>query len=175
MLQQLRHHPIPPRRPAEPPGELTYGEALTLLKLALLPTPAIWRDAAGNARRDGARRRLRGGEASPGGSAEEPFHRAFEQNTALVCADSPAQQNARQWPQVVHQLEGVSRHRGTRHGLAGSRVRRLADPQARTATPDRWNAATANPILLIGHQIRPHDTPGQRQGPPSGGWAMPCC
>jgi hypothetical protein len=86
MLQQLRHHPIPAPS-AEPPGELTYGEALTLLKLALLPTPDL-AGRRGNHRRHGARRRLRGGDHRPGDAAE-PFHRSFEQNTALLCADSP--------------------------------------------------------------------------------------
>ena len=43
------------------------------------------------------------------GSEGEPFHRSFEQSTALLCADSPAKQNVRQWPQVVHRLEAVSR------------------------------------------------------------------
>src|SRR6476620_11372398 len=46
MLRQLRHHPIPTPS-AEPPGELTYGEALTILKLEMLPHPVLWRDAAG--------------------------------------------------------------------------------------------------------------------------------
>jgi TAP-like protein len=88
------------------------------------------------------------------GSAEEPFHRAFEQNTALLCADSPARQNARQWPQVVHRLEGVSRIGGPVMGWLEAAC--AAWP---TRSADRytgpWNAATANPILLIGTRFDP--------------------
>ena len=45
MLERLRQGPIP-APPATPPGELTHGEALTLLEFAVLPTPAIWPQAA---------------------------------------------------------------------------------------------------------------------------------
>ena len=152
MLQQLRHHPIPAPS-AEPPGELTYGEALTLLKLALLPTPAIWRDAAGmiDAMVQGD---ASAAETIVRGSAAEPFHRAFEQNTALLCADSPARQNARQWPQVVHRLETVSRIGGPVMGWLEAAC--AAWP---TRSADRytgpWTVTTANPILLIGTRFDP--------------------
>jgi pimeloyl-ACP methyl ester carboxylesterase len=152
MLQQLRHHPIPAPS-AEPPGELTYGEALTLLKLALLPVPAVWRDGAGmldamiQGDASAAETIVRGAEA-------EPFHRTFEQSTALLCADSPAKQNAGQWPQVVHRLEAVSRIgapvMGWLHSACASWPTRSAD---RYTGP--WNAATANPILLIGTRFDP--------------------
>ena len=152
MLRQMRHHPVPAPA-AEPPGELTYGEALTLLKLAMLPVPALWPDAAGVL--DAAAQ----GDASAAetiaiGSEAEPFHRAFEQNTALLCADSPARQNARQWPQVVHRLEGVSRIGGPVMGWLEAAC--AAWP---TRSADRytgpWNAATPNPILLIGTRFDP--------------------
>jgi pimeloyl-ACP methyl ester carboxylesterase len=88
------------------------------------------------------------------GDAAEPFHRSFEQNTALVCADSPARQNARQWPQVVHRLEGVSRIGGPVMGWLEAAC--AAWP---TRSADRytgpWNAPTANPILLIGTRFDP--------------------
>ena len=152
MLRQMRHHPIPAPS-AEPPGELTYGEALTLLKLAVLPVPAIWPDAAGML--DAAAQ----GDASAAetiarGAEAEPFHRSFEQSTALLCADSPAKQNARQWPQVVHRLEGVSRIGGPVMGWLHAAC--AAWP---TGSPDRytgpWNASTPNPILLIGTRFDP--------------------
>ena len=152
MLQQLRHHPIPAPS-AEPPGELTYGEALTLLKLALLPTPAIWRDAAGivDAMAQGD---ASAAETIARGYAAEPFHKGFEQGMALVCADSPARQNARQWPQVVHRLETVSRIGGPVMGWLEAAC--AAWP---TRSADRytgpWNAATPNPILLIGTRFDP--------------------
>jgi len=152
MLQQLRHHPIPAPS-AEPPGELTYGEALTILKLEMLPHPVIWRDAAGiiDAMVQGD---ASAAETIARGDAAEPFHRSFEQNTALVCADSPARQNARQWPQVVHRLEGVSRIGGPVMGWLEAAC--AAWP---TRSADRytgpWNAATPNPILLIGTRFDP--------------------
>ena len=152
MLQRLRHHPIPAPS-AEPPGELTYGEALTIMKLEMLPHPVIWRDAAGmiDAMVQGD---ASAAETIARGDAAEPFHRAFEQNTALLCADSPARQNARQWPQVVHRLEGVSRIGGPVMGWLEAAC--AAWP---TRSADRytgpWNAATPNPILLIGTRFDP--------------------
>jgi pimeloyl-ACP methyl ester carboxylesterase len=152
MLQRMRHHPIPAPS-AEPPGELTYGEALTILKLEMLSRPAIWRDAAGmiDAMVQGD---ASAAETIARGGAAEPFHRAFEQNTALLCADSPARQDARQWPQVVHRLEGVSRIGGPvmgwLHAACAAWPTRSAD---RYTGP--WNAATPNPILLVGTRFDP--------------------
>ena len=72
----------------------------------------------------------------------------------LLCADSPARQNARQWPQVVHRLEAVSRIGGPvmgwLHAACAAWPTRSAD---RYTGP--WNAATANPILLIGTRFDP--------------------
>src|SRR6185312_17154277 len=72
----------------------------------------------------------------------------------LLCADSPARQNARQWPQVVHRLETVSRIGGPvmgwLHSACASWPTRSAD---RYTGP--WNAVTANPILLIGTRFDP--------------------
>ena len=152
MLQQLRHHPIPAPS-AEPPGELTYGEALTLLKLAMLPHPVIWRDAAGiiDAMVQGD---ASAAETIARGDAAEPFHRAIEQGTALLCADSPARQNARQWPQVVHRLEGVSRIGGPVMGWLEAACATWPTRSADRYTGP-WNAATANPILLIGTRFDP--------------------
>ena len=152
MLRQLRHHPIPAPS-AQPPGELTYGEALTILKLEMLPHPVVWRDAAGmiDAMVQGD---ASAAETIARGDATESFHRSFEQNTALLCADSPARQNAQQWPQVVHRLEGVSRIGGPVMGWLEAAC--AAWP---TRSADRytgpWNAATANPILLIGTRFDP--------------------
>jgi pimeloyl-ACP methyl ester carboxylesterase len=152
MLRQMRHHPVPAPS-ATPPGELTYGETLTLLKLAVLPTPTIWPDAAGmldaTAQGDAST-----AETIAIGSEAEPFHRTFEQSTALLCADSPARQNARQWPQVVHRLEAVSRIGGPvmgwLHAACAAWPTRSAD---RYTGP--WNASTPNPILLIGTRFDP--------------------
>src|SRR6185312_2109450 len=45
LLNRLRQAPIPAPS-ADPPGELTYGEALTALKLVALPDPSLWPVAA---------------------------------------------------------------------------------------------------------------------------------
>ena len=171
MLQQLRHQPIPAPS-AEPPGELTYGEALTLLKLALLPTPAIWREGAGiiDAMVQGD---ASVAETIARGSGAEPFHRTFEQSTALLCADSPARQNAQQWPQVVHRLEGVSRIGGPVMGWLHAAC--AAWP---TRSADRSTGPGPPPPPTRFCSSAPGSTPRHRwptPGSPSGGWATPCC
>jgi pimeloyl-ACP methyl ester carboxylesterase len=153
MLRQLRQHPAPAPS-ATPPGELTYGEALTLLKLAALPAPAIWPDAAG------LLEAIAQGDASAAetiarGSAAEPFHRFFEQSTALLCADSPARQSARQWPQVVRRLEAVSRIGGRVMGWLHAACASWPTHSAHRYTGP-WTATTANPILLIGTRFDPN-------------------
>jgi hypothetical protein len=82
VLARLRQAPIPAPS-ASPPGELTYGEALTLLKFAVLPDPAIWPQAA--ALLEAAAQ----GDASPlediaRGSANEEFHRGLEPGIAIL-------------------------------------------------------------------------------------------
>jgi pimeloyl-ACP methyl ester carboxylesterase len=153
ILQQLRQHPAPAPS-ATPPGELTYGEMLTLLKLAALRDPAIWPDAAGLLEAVGQ------GDASAAetiarGYAAEPFHRGFEQGTALLCADSPARQNARQWPQVVHQLEKLSFTGGRVMGWLHAACASWPTHSAHRYTGP-WNATTINPILLIGTRFDPN-------------------
>jgi hypothetical protein len=85
-----------PRR-AEPPGELTYGEALTLLRFAALPAPAIWPQAAAvlEAAVQGDASAL---ETIARGYASEEFHRGLEPGIAILCADSPARQDAHGLP-----------------------------------------------------------------------------
>jgi hypothetical protein len=107
VLERLREGPIPAPS-ATPPGELTYGEALTLLKFAVLPTPAIWPQAAALLEQAAE------GDASAlediaRGYASEEFHRGLEPGIAILCADSPARRHARAWPHVVHRLQAISR------------------------------------------------------------------
>jgi pimeloyl-ACP methyl ester carboxylesterase len=97
-----------PSPSATPPGELTYCEALTLLKFAVLPTPAIWPQAAAllEAAAQGDASAL---ETIARGYASEQFHRGLEPGIAILCADSPARQDAHAGPRVVHRLEAISR------------------------------------------------------------------
>ena len=161
MLQQLRHHPIPAPS-AEPPGELTYGEALTLLKLALLPTPAIWRDAAGmidamvQGDASAAETIVQGSAARAVPPSLRAGHRAAVRRQSRP-AERPAVAAGRA------PARSGQPHRGTRHGLAASRVRRLADPQ-RGPLHRTVERRHRQPDPAHRHQVRSHDTPGQRQG-----------
>jgi pimeloyl-ACP methyl ester carboxylesterase len=154
LLRRLRRAPIPARS-APSPGKLTYGEALTVIKLLGVPAPVLWPELA---------RQL---EAAVGGdgsalkttarlATDEEFRRALEPEVAIVCADSPARQNVRAWPRVVHRLAAISRIGGPVLGwLIGAPC---ASWPARSA--DRytgpWSASTPNPILLVGTSFDPN-------------------
>jgi hypothetical protein len=141
LLKRLREHPIPAPS-ATPPGELTYGEALTLLKFALLPDPAIWPQSAAllEAAAQGDASEL---ETIARGYAAEEFHRILEPGIAILCADSPARQDARAWPRVVHRLQAISRIGAAPQGWAVGARARLGRPAAPTATPARGTPAPA--------------------------------
>jgi pimeloyl-ACP methyl ester carboxylesterase len=154
VLARLRQHPIPAPS-ATPPGELTYGEALTALRLAALPDPALWPLAAALLEQAAQ------GDASEletiarGATSDNVRVLVQEQGVALVCADSPARQDARAWPRVVRRLEAVSRIGGP---VVGWHNAPCASWPTRSA--DRytgpWDATTPNPILLIGTRFDPN-------------------
>ena len=172
MLQQLRHHPIPAPS-AEPPGELTYGEALTLLKLDMLPTSGDLAGRRGNHRRHGARRRLRGGDHRPGRRrGAVPQSLRAEHRAAVRRQSRPAERPAVAAGRAP--ARNGKPHRGTGYGLAGSRVRRLADPQRGPLhrTVERRHSPTRSCSSAPGSTPR-HPWPMPRS--PSGGWATPCC
>jgi pimeloyl-ACP methyl ester carboxylesterase len=86
LLNRLRHHPIPAPS-ANPPGELTYGETLTVLKLATLPDPSIWPFAAA-----ALEEAIEGDGSSIKAAAAIADSHEFrigvqEQSVALICAD----------------------------------------------------------------------------------------
>jgi hypothetical protein len=154
LLRRLRQGPIPAPG-AKPPGRLTYGETLTVIKLQALPQPELWPEAArlldAAARGDGS-----GLKSIATMASSNDFRALFEQSVALVCADSPARQSARAWPRVVRRLEAVSRIGGRVFGwLQGAPC---ASWQARSAKryTGPWNAATPNPILIIGTTLDPN-------------------
>jgi pimeloyl-ACP methyl ester carboxylesterase len=148
----------PPCWPAvwpTPTGELTYGEALTALKLAALAEPSVWPLAA--AALEAA---IQGD-----GSVIEAIARTFtsdqvrigiqEQSTALICADSPARQPASAWPRVVDRLEAVSRIGGPVVGwLVGAPCASWPRASADRYTGP-WDATTKHPILVIGTRFDP--------------------
>ncbi|HET7243547.1 MAG TPA: alpha/beta hydrolase, partial [Streptosporangiaceae bacterium] len=154
LLNQLRHHPIPAPS-ADPPGELTYGEALTALKLAGLPDPSLWPVAA--AALEGA---IQGdaslAETVARGATTDQVRMLFqEQGTALVCADSPARHPARAWLRVVDRLGDLSRIGGP---IEGWHLAPCASWPASSANryTGPWNATTRNPILVIGTRFDPN-------------------
>ena len=153
LLRQLRHAPIPAPS-ATPPGELTYGEALTALRFEVLPKPEQWPLAAVLLEQaiqgDGSAIET----VAAGATSDQVRMLLQEQGVALVCADSPARHPARAWPRVVDRLEAVSR-------VAGPVVGWINAPCASwpIASADRytgpWNAATRHPVLVIGTRFDP--------------------
>jgi pimeloyl-ACP methyl ester carboxylesterase len=154
LLNRLRQAPIPAPS-ADPPGELTYGEALTALKLAALPDPSLWPVAAA------ALEAAIQGDASVvetiarGATSDQVRMLVQEQGTALVCADSPARHPARAWPRVVDRLEAVSRIGGPVVGWLNASCASWPTPSANRYTGP-WTATTRNPILVIGTRFDPH-------------------
>ena len=155
LLAGLRHAPIPAPS-ADPPGALTYGEALTALKLAALADPSTWPVAAA------ALEAAIEGDASAVATVARTFTSdqvrmaVQEQSAALVCADSPARHPASAWPQVVDHLEAVSRIGGPVVGwLVGAPCASWPTPSANRYTGP-WNVTTKHPILVIGTRFDPN-------------------
>jgi pimeloyl-ACP methyl ester carboxylesterase len=154
VLRRLRHHPIPAPS-ATPPGELTYGELLTLLKFAMLPDPAIWPQSAAllEAAAQGDASDM---ETIARGYASEEFHRGLEPGIAILCADSPARQDASAWPRVVHRLQGISRVGAAPQGWAVGAPCASWPARAASRYTGPWNATTASPVLLVGTRFDPN-------------------
>jgi pimeloyl-ACP methyl ester carboxylesterase len=154
VLAQLSRAPLPPAA-ATPPGELTYGEAVSAIKSGYLLAPSTWRQLgnhlAATAAGDGSAL-----ETTARSFADEAFHRLFEPTQAIICADSPASQHANEWSRVMDGLTRVSRIGAPFVGWV------IGAPCAswRVRSPDRytgpWTASTPNPILLIGTRFDPN-------------------
>jgi pimeloyl-ACP methyl ester carboxylesterase len=154
LLARLRRRPLPAPS-ASPPGVLTYGEALTVIKLEGLPQPRGWPELA---------RQLDAAAEGDGSALETTvnigfgadFHGRLEPGQALFCADSPARQNARGWPRAVRRLEAISRIGGRVMGwLIGAPCASWPVRSAERYTGP-WTADTRNPILLIGTRFDPN-------------------
>jgi pimeloyl-ACP methyl ester carboxylesterase len=155
LLARLRRGSIPAPS-ASPPGELTYGEALSVIKFEGMPQPRGWPDLA---------RQLdeaAGGDGSAlettanVGFASEDFHRRLEPGQALLCADSPARQRPRGWPRVVRRLEEVSRIGGSPTGWLIGAPCAAWPAQSADRYTGPWSARTKNPVLLIGTRLDPN-------------------
>lgn len=155
LLARLRRGSIPAPS-ASPPGELTYGEALSVIKFEGLPQPRGWPELAREldeaADGDGSAMKT----TASVGFASEDFHRRLEPGQAILCADSPARQRPRAWPGVVRRLEAVSRIGGSATGwLIGAPCSAWPAQSANRYTGP-WSARTKNPVLLIGTRLDPN-------------------
>lgn len=149
----VRSAPVPAPS-ATPPGELDYGDLL-LSQFQTLRDPRTWpaNAAALNA--------AIGGNGSELEMAARPFRSVAgwtgsTTSAAIQCADAPAQQGLQSWPRVIDSFDRVSYLQGRMQGWW------LWAPCA--AWPVRgqdnyrgpWNAATPNPLLLIGTRYDPN-------------------
>jgi pimeloyl-ACP methyl ester carboxylesterase len=157
VLTDLRRGAIPAPS-AEPPGDLTYGDALAAIVLNLSAGPETWPemgtqlDAA--ARGDGSDLATRGRIVTSAFASQvtSPGLAAV----ALTCADSPAKQGPQEWPEVIDRLTRVSFIYGPvvgwwRWAPCASWLSQSAN---RYLGP--WNAVTENPILVIGTRFDPN-------------------
>ena len=151
LLRRTRKAPIPAPS-AIPPGPLTYSKLLTSI-FPMLRNPGGWPEWAKNldaaADGDGSALANIANATSPGaGGAPAPV--------AIGCADSPARRRLSEWPRVIGRLTATSPIAGPVLGWW------LWAPCAAwpTASAERytgpWNAATANPVLVIGTMWDPN-------------------
>jgi pimeloyl-ACP methyl ester carboxylesterase len=152
LLAQLRRAPLPAPS-STPPGNLTYGDALTAIVTQGIPAdwPALATalDAAANG--DGSLLETRAREVL----AHFVQARTSEGVIALVCADSPGRQPASAWRRVVARLTASSHLAGP--VLAWWRWAPCASWPSRSANryAGPWNASTPHPILVIGTRFDP--------------------
>ncbi len=148
LLARLRSAPIPAPT-ANPPGVLTYGEALTALFPQLRNPgsyPDLARDLDAAARGDGsALATIARGSPPAAGSAPAAV--------AIGCADSPARRPLSAWPQVIPRLGEIA---GPVVGwwLWAPCAAWPAASAERYTGP--WNATTTNPVLVIGTRFDPN-------------------
>jgi pimeloyl-ACP methyl ester carboxylesterase len=157
LLGRLRRASIPAPS-ADPPGELTYGDALSAVIVNMSAGPATWPDLA--AQLDAAA----GGDGSALATAGHLLTTAFSSQdvapglpaVGLTCADGPARRGPGAWRNVLDRLTGISFIYGPvitwwRWAPCASWPARSAD---RYTGP--WNATTKNPILVIGTRFDPN-------------------
>ena len=153
LLARLRRAPLPAPN-ATPPGQLTYGEALAVLKLAALPRPGRWPLAAQLLELavdgDGSGSRLRHG------AAVRPLPGRPGAVGRVGLRDAPARQDAADWPRVVDRLERVSRIGGSTMGWQIGAP--CASWPARAAHPATgpWDVTTPHPVLVVGTRLDPN-------------------
>ena len=157
LLADLRRAPIPAPL-ADPPGELTYGDALSAIIIEMSSGPSTWPDLAAQleqaARGDGSALATKGRVLTAAFSSQDSAPGLAA--VGLICADSPARQGPGAWRGVLDRLTEVSSIYGPvitwwRWAPCASWPARSAD---RYTGP--WNAETRNPVLVIGTRFDPN-------------------
>jgi pimeloyl-ACP methyl ester carboxylesterase len=152
LLARLRRAPI--RAPFAPGGRLSYGDTLAAVFL-LLRSPEGWPQFA---------RDLRAAEAGDGSALEKlaltlrspTGYEFLEPSVAIGCADAPAQQPPRAWPQVIDRLTHVSFIYGPLLGWwLWAPCASWPEASANRYTGP-WSASTKVPILIIGTRFDPN-------------------
>ena len=158
VLDGLRRAPLPVGA-----GELTYGEALTALKLAALGHPVLWGEVARQfelaAQGDGS-----AVDQTAGFYTSPEVKALLEPGQAILCADSPARpRDARDWAAAVRRLEAVSRIGGRPMGYQIGAACAAWPVRARDRYTGPWDAATRHPILIVNNRYDPNSPlPGAR-------------
>ena len=157
LLKRLRQGPIPARS-APPPRQLRYGDALVAF-WTTLGNPSAWPElaAALDEAADGDGSRL----VTPIREGRAFFQSELVPAVALQCADKrlPRPGRVQAWPKVIDRLTDIT-------FVAPVDAWWLWAPCAswRTPSADRytgpWNAATPNPILVIGNRYDPRTAYG---------------
>ena len=157
LLAQVQRAPIPApgaRPPLSSRQELSYVDLL-LSQFQPMRAPRTWpvnaADLAAALRGDGSAL-LSGasGFVTPAGWA------GIATSTAIQCADGPADQGSRAWPQVIGRLEQISRLQGRIQGWWEWAPCASWPVRAQDNYRGPWNARTPNPILLINQRYDPN-------------------
>ncbi len=157
LFARVKRAPIPApgaRPPLSSPEQLSYGDLL-LSQFEPLRAPIRW--PANAADLDAA---LRGDgsalESGASGFLSPAAWAGVTTSAAISCADAPAQQSSRAWPQVIGRLERIGRLQGRVQGWW--RWAPCASWPVRGEDNYRgpWNASTPNPILLINQRYDPN-------------------
>lgn len=150
----LTHRSPTPAPGATPPGALTQGDVF--MSLRGLAASTTWSELAsqldeaiegdGSALATSARGEYAGFRASPSGDGA----------SALLCADSPAQQGSRAWPTVISRLTRVSDFAGPTLGWLQWAPCASWPVKSAERYTGPWNKSTKNPILVMGNRFDPN-------------------
>lgn len=149
---RLRRGPIP--APSADPPRLTYSDLLIRIYTAQ-GGPAGWPDFAREL--DAAARGNGSAMAKLIQGTTPVLEDALNSAVGLQCADKlmPAVQGPDAWPEVIRRLTGVSRYNGPVLGwLLWAPCAAWTVPAVNRYTGP-WNAATPNPVLVIGTRFDP--------------------